>query len=77
MVSLHEGKPSIVFFGRNYRERPMVESFDDVDRAKPEVPVGFGQRFAVEEGSWSPLPINPIELADALSRVARDPRGKR
>ena len=55
----------------------MVESFDDVDRAKPEVPVGFGQRFAVEEGSWSPLPINPIELADALSRVARDPRGKR
>ncbi|MGQ9495848.1 MAG: hypothetical protein ACUVRY_10590 [Thermoanaerobaculaceae bacterium] len=77
VVSLQAGEPSIVFFGKNYRERPKVERFGDLFRAKPEVPVGFGQRFAVEEGTWSPLPIDPIELAGALSRVARGPAGEK
>ncbi len=76
-VTLDGVSSSISFFGRQYSQRPAAATFSEVDDAKPEVPVGFGVRFEVEEGAWRPLPIEPAQLASDLSRLARGPKGEK
>jgi|GEM_PF-1924887 hypothetical protein len=76
-VTLDGVSSSISFFGRQYSQRPAAATFSEVYDAKPEVPVGFGVRFEVEEGAWRPLPIEPAQLASDLSRLARGTKGEK
>ncbi len=76
-VTLTGASSTISFFGRQYSQRPAVATFSQVYDAKPEMPVGLGVRFDLEERAWRPFAVEPAQLAGDLSRLARGPLGEK